>query len=180
MRSFVGMLCLLAILFASCIQSASADIDLGTQLGSNANGYLFSYGSLVQSPGSGETDYYYYYFLQNNSLNHQITSWTWSAGGHSGVVMPSTHDDTFVYGDSSDFPMPSATSSDLGDAPYRAEDFFDASPGAVVNSTITWNDGHQSQCQIGVPSNMVPEPGSLMALTTGLIGILGSWSRKRK
>lgn len=172
----ITVLCLATILVSGGVAPAAADIDLSLLLDGNGPGYLFSYNSLVQDPGGGYDTYYYYYYLQNNSTDHQIVSWTWSGGN----VQPSTHPAAFVYDGCSDFPMPSAESEGLDDAYYRAEDFEDMTGPVVVQSTITWEDNHQSFCQIAVPGTLVPEPGSLLSLACGVIGLTGSWTRRRK
>jgi hypothetical protein len=49
----------------------------------------------------------------------------------------------------------------------------------LVTSNIVWENGHVSHEDIYVPSNLVPEPGSLLALALGMIGLVGSLVRRR-
>lgn len=192
LRFHVLALCLITIMVAGIGIPASAQVSQTYSLSSyrpvelgNDNGYLFSYESLVQSPGDDGMgtvypDWWYDYYLENNSLNHQIVSWTWSAGSASGAVMPNTHPGTTVPGGSYDMPLPSATGPDISDASFREESFDDANPLVEVGSTITWEDQTVSHCNIYVPGNLVPEPGSMLALATGMIGLLGAFGRRRK
>ena len=106
---------------------------------SNGNGYLFTYESLVQSPGEEGgvvyTDWWYDYYLENNSLNLDIAGWVWSYGPYSGLVMPNSHPDAEVADGSSPLPIPKADGPSLDLAQYREEFFDDAAPYFQVNST---------------------------------------------
>ncbi len=130
-------------------------------------GYIYYYDSLVQPPGGGFTTYYYYWELDNSSSNLGITSWTWAGGNvfDLGAYM------------SDDGPLPFAPAGIL-----EVWGFSDAESDyapTLVSSAIMFSDGHVENQPIYVPENLVPEPGSFVALLTGLVGLGGLRLRKR-
>lgn len=130
-------------------------------------GVVYYYDSLVQPPDQFFTTYYYYWELDNFSTDLGITSWTWMGGN------------VFDLGsyNSTDGPLPFAPAvlAELWGYSDMESDF-----GPVrVTSAITFSNGHIEMQDIYVPSDLVPEPGSLVALATGLIGLSGLRLRKR-
>jgi len=174
--SLVGLaallICLSASSFAGPVQNYALN-NYPTAPSSNAPGYGFTYESLVQSPGDvGGIVYdtwWYDYYIENNSINRSITSWTWQAGGASGTVIPSSHPSAVNDGG---FPLAPAASASLWDAEYCESNFEDEFPFAQVVSTISWDDGHTENVPIYVPSNVVPEPSSLIGLAFGVVPFL--------
>ncbi len=157
----------------------------------NASGYGFAYESTCMSPGTdGEAVYYdwwYTYYLENDSLDHAILRWDWTDGAWIGPVMPGVHVGTNVYEGSSDMPLPYAPEPNLATSYTRNEDFSDLDEMVQLQSIITWDDGHTEQVPIYAPSGYresmggspVPEPGGVLALLTGLLGVAGLARRKQ-
>jgi len=169
----------------------------------NAPGYGFAYQSECQSPGQAPDgtiyyDWWYSFYLENDSTDHAIVSWNWiefisPTSWWEGPVMPGVHQGTFVgdpYGGADDpMPLQPAPGPSLSLSHSRAEDFSDFEAKVELQSVITWDDGHTEQVPIYVPANyresmggrlvVVPEPGSFVAVASGLIGLVGLIGRKR-
>lgn len=190
----VALSCL--VLAVACV-AASADpvvsydySNFVTAPTENAPGHGFAYDSLCQSPGTddqGNTyyDWWYSFYLENDSMDHKIISWTWSYGGATGPVMPGVHEWINVTEGSADFPLDQAPSADLMYSKHRAEDFNDFDAKVTAVSTITWDDQYSEQVNIYIPSSaptsmtITPEPGSLLAIASGLVGLIGCVRRRR-
>mgnify|MGYP001089924918 CR=1 FL=1 len=169
----------------------------------NAPGYGFTYQSECQSPGQAPDgtiyfDWWYSFYLENNSTDHAIVSWNWieiisPTSWWEGPVMPGIHEGTFVgdpYGGANDpMPLQPASGPSISLSHRRAEDFSDLYEKVELQSVITWDDGHTEQVPIYVPANyresmggrlvVVPEPGSIVDIASGLIGLVGLVGRKR-
>jgi len=165
--------------------------NLATAPNENGPGHGFQYQSICQSPGEDDAgnvyyDWWYFYYLENNSTEHDIVSWTWSYDGFTGPIMPGVHVGTNVDPNSDPMPLHFATGVDRKNAFSRAEDFSDLSEYAQVTSTITWSDGYTEEVQVYIPKSApttmiepVAEPGGLLAISTGLIGLVGIIRRRR-
>ncbi len=140
-------------------------------------GYGFRYESMVQyamvNPSIDGWDYDWY--LENNSTTHQIISWTWSYSIYSGNLLAASPNPTLAggwrFGSVLSLALPVANGSVNPPAEWCEELAAGyPSPHMTVWSTITWDDAHSEQWQVFVPMELVPEPGSLVALAGSLAG----------
>ncbi len=128
-------------------------------------GYAFAYSSIAISPGYDPktgltyTQWHYDYFLENLSSQYRIVSWTTPDTMVNSVLADAT-------------PLEIC----LGlDPDYKQVSFEHPQGVQVAQSTITWSDGHTTYVDIFV----IPEPGSCLALATGLVGLAGYVRRRR-
>ncbi len=171
---FLKMLCLAAIAAMVLAPTASvADWEVAYPAPgvtpSTGPGYLYYYDSLVQPPDQTYPTYYYYWELGNYSTDLGITSWTWAGGNvfDLGTYQPMSGQGPLPFG-------PAGTQEVWG----FSETESDYAP-VLVPSAIMFSDGEVVNHDIYVPENLVPEPGSFVALLTGLVGLGGLRLRKR-
>lgn len=171
--ALIFAMCLSVSAYAGPVQTYTLN-NSDTAPSLNAPGYGFTYESVVQSPGEDNgyeyTTWWYDYYIENNSTTRSIVAWTWAGGN----VIPNPHE--YVYSDGS-LPLAPATGPSISLAEYCDENFEDDFSFMQRYSTIRWDDGHTEDVAIYVPSNLVPEPSSLMALSLGAVPLL--WRRRR-
>lgn len=158
-----------AALVVMCAAASCADVTVfrlnnfgGYEIGL---GYAFAYESVAISPGYDPktgmtyTEWHYDYFLENLSTDLTITAWTCSHPSVNQILQALP---------------PLGPVVDLN--PKWGQNSLDNPAGpAVLTSTITWSDGHETQADIYA----IPEPGGMMAWTTAIIGLLGFIRRHR-
>lgn len=171
---FLKMLCLAAVaamVLAPTASMAQWEVAYPAPgvIPSTGPGYLYYYDSLVQPPDQTYTTYYYYWELDNCSTDLGITSWTWAGGNVFDLGAYSSG--------SGDGPLPFGPAGALEIWGYSDTE-SDYAP-TLVPSAIMFSDGHVINQPIYVPENVVPEPGSFVALLTGLVGLGGLRLRKR-
>ena len=159
----------------ACVCTAALAEDTGPITYTDNGSHVLTVQSSAELEGSL---YKYDYYLENDSLDWDIVSWTWDFNGNIYDVMPNPA--ATVEDDSYDWPIPYSVSANWEDLSWREEYFSDAKAPMMVTSIIKFSDDFYFEAPIYVPqatTGAVPEPSALLALTTGVIGLV---TRRRK